>query len=107
MKDRYGAEGSKALFQFIQEQNPTMDSAIFVQIQQSVEGFRRRFQQAQTELVAKKQEYQNLLTATVNGRFFNQFTGYPHIDLTKFDIVTSDATESAFEQKRAGEIKLN
>lgn len=107
MTGRYGEDGSKALFQFIKEQNPTLDSKLFIQIQQSVETFRNRFQQAQTELVSKKQAYESYLTATTSGRFYNMFASYPHIDMSKFDIVTSDKTETDFSTKRAEPLDLS
>lgn len=103
---RYGPDGSKALFQFIKEQNPTLDPAIFVQIQQSIEVFRNRFAQAQTELVSRKQEYKNSLTTNIRGRLYNNLAGYPKIDLAKYDIVTSGRTEEAFETKKDEPIKL-
>lgn len=104
---RYGPEGSKALFQFIKEQNPTLDPSIFVQIQQSIEVFRNRFAQSQTELVSRKQEYKNSLTTTIHGRFYNMFASYPKIDLVKYDIVTSGRTEQAFETKKDEPLKLD
>lgn len=100
MTGRYGADGSKALFQFIKEQNPTLDQTTFLKIQQDIEAFRNEFQSNQTALVSRKQAYETFLTATTSGRFYNSFAGYPRIDLTKFDIVTSDRTEKTFDTKR-------
>jgi len=93
MKGRYGPNGSQALLQFIKEQNPTIDASVYRDIQQAVEIFHNQFAQAQTELVSRKQEYQNLLTGTMHGRFYNLVAHYPHIDLSKYDIVTSTKTE--------------
>jgi hypothetical protein len=101
MKGRYGADGSKALLQFIKEQNPTIDASVYKEIQQSVEVFHTQFAQAQTELVSRKQEYQNLYTATTSGRLYNMIAHYPHIDMTKYDIVTSAKTETDFDTKQA------
>lgn len=106
MQGRYGADGSKALFQFIKEQNPTIDQTTFIKIQQDIEAFRNEFASNQTQLVSRKQAYERFLTATTSGRFYNTFGSYPHIDLTKFDIVTSDLTETTFDKLRAGELKL-
>jgi hypothetical protein len=93
------------LMKFIQEQNPTLDQSTFVKIQQAVESYRNAFQNTQTELIAKKQSYETFLTATTSGRFNNTIAGmlgssFPRIDLNKFDIVTSDKTQKAFETKR-------
>ena len=102
-----GRQGSpNELFRMIKEANPTLDSKLYVQIQQSIESFRQSFKQAQTELVSVKQEYQNYLTATTSGRFYNMLGHYPHIDLSKFDIVTSDQTQKAFDTKKADEIQI-
>ena len=109
MTGRYGEDGSRAMLQFIKEQNPTIDGTLFRQIQQAIEAFRNQFQQAQTELVARRQSYQNFLTANTSSRFYNWISGgsYPKIDLTKYDIVTSDKTETDFDTKRAEPLKLN
>ena len=106
MQGRYGAEGSKALFQFIHEQNPNLDQQTFVKIQQDIEAFRNEFQSNQTALVSRKQAYDRFLTATTSGRFYNNFAAYPHIDLTAFDIVTSEKTETDFNTKRAEPLNL-
>jgi len=106
MKGRYGPNGSQALLQFIKEQNPTIDASVYRDIQQAVEIFHNQFAQAQTELVSRKQEYQNLLTGTMHGRFYNLVAHYPHIDLSKYDIVTSTKTEQDFDTKRAPELNL-
>lgn len=107
MKGRYGEKGSQALLQFITEQNPNIDASLYKQIQQSIEIFHNEFSQTQTELIAKKQAYETFLRATVSGRFYNMVSGYPHIDLSKFDIVTSEKTEKDFETKKAEPLKLN
>jgi hypothetical protein len=106
MKGRYGAEGSRAFLQFIKEQNPNLDQTTFIKIQQDIESFRSEFQANQTALVARKQSYETFLTATTSGRFYNMIGSYPHIDLTKFDIVTSERTENVFDSKRDEPLKL-
>ena len=106
MKGRYGADGSQAMMQWIQEQNPTIDPALYRQLQQVIEEFRNKFQQSQTELIAKKQQYENFLYATTSGRFYNMIVGYPHIDMSKYDIVTSEKTEQDFETKKSDPLKI-
>ena len=106
MSGRYGEEGSQALFQFIQEQNPALDPEIFRQIQQSIETFRRRFTQAQRELVSKKQAYQRYYAATTSGRFYNMLRGYPKADMGRYDIVTSGRTEETFSTKKDEPLNL-
>jgi hypothetical protein len=106
MTGRYGANGSQALLQLIKEDNPKLDPSVYIQVQQSVEIFHNQFAQAQTELVSRKQEYINLYTGTRHGRFYNLFAHYPHIDMSKFDIVTSEKTQQDFDTKKAEPLKL-
>jgi len=107
IQGRYGANGATATFAAIQEANPNIDSSLFLRVQQVVEDFHNRFEESQKRLLSIKQEYDNLRTATTGGRLYNTFGHYPHLDLTKFDIVTSDETESAFQTKKAGALKLS
>lgn len=107
MTGRYGEDGSHALFQFLKEQNPTLDPEIFRQIQQSIESFRKSFEAEQKTLVSKKQSYETYLRATYSGRFYNMIGGYPKIDLAVYDIVTSAKTQEDFKNKQAEPLKLN
>lgn len=106
LSSRYGKDGSKALWQFITEQNPNLDQRTFLKIQQDVEAFRIEFTSNQTGLVSQKQAYERFLNATTAGRFFNSFANYPKIDLSLYDIVTSDKTEQDFKTKKAEPLNL-
>ncbi len=107
MKGREGADGSRALVQFVQEQNPTLDNAAYEKIQQTIEVFRNNFEANQTRLISHKQEYERFLTATTTGRIYNLVGHYPRIDLSVYDIMTSDQTDHDFKTKRGAEINLN
>lgn len=105
MKGRYGANGSKAVFQWIQEHNPTVDASIYARIQTVVESGRNSFEADQKSLIDKKREYANLLKTFPNNLLAG-FLGLPKIDLNKYDIVTSEETEDTFEKKKSEPIKL-
>lgn len=106
MEGRYGKEGSKALLQFIKEQNPTLSKEVLLGIQQSIESFRNEFQQAGKEVIAVKQQYADYRTATWSGAIFGSLSGYPKINLAEYVVITSDETEKAFKDKKAPVIKL-
>ncbi len=105
IKARYGSEGSKAMFQFIQEHNPNFDAALYTKLMQIVESGRNDFQSSQTSLLDMKQSYETFL-GTFPNNTTNVMFGFPRIDMTKFDIVTNDETDKAFETKKAGPIDL-
>jgi hypothetical protein len=105
MEGRYGKDGSKALVQFITEQNPTLDPKMYVTLQQEIAAGRDNFAADQKTLLDKKQNYEYKLEAWP-GSFLAGFLGFPKIDLSKIDIVINDATQKAFDSKRAGPISL-
>ena len=109
---RYGANGSQAVLQFIKEQNPQLDPAIYRKVQERIEAFHATFAGAQTSIIAKKQSYQKYLFATTSGRFYNMVGNYPHIHCgvpagaDDYAILTSDKTETDFKRHKADALDL-
>jgi hypothetical protein len=106
MQGRYGPDGSKATWQMIKEQNPTIDPKLYTKIQQLIEGGRNDFQNGQTKQLDAVRSYKTALGNVVGG-FWLRTAGYPKLDLTKFEIITTDRTEDIYQRgKESGPIQL-
>lgn len=93
---RYGADGSEAMFQWLQEQNPSLDASVYTRLQQTMEAGRNEFRVAQTQLVDLKRGYETNLGYLWRGTWLS-IAGYPKIDLDDYRIITSDYAIDAFE----------
>ena len=100
---RYGEDGSKAMFQFIKEQNPNIDSKVYVQIQQIIEAGRTEFSVAQTMLVDQKRAFKTELGSFWTGMWMG-FAGYPNINVgfrggkDDYPVISTARASDAFEK---------
>lgn len=104
IENRY-KNSTQVLMNWIQEHNPNFDSSMYRNLQAMIEGSRNTFEANQKMLLDKKRLYEIHLQSFPNS-ITTRVLGFPKIDLAKYDIVTSDETEKAFETKRGEEIKL-
>lgn len=102
---RYGEEGSQAMFQWIQEQNPQIDSTVYVELQRIINAGREDFRVAQTRLIDQKRVYETALGSFWQGTWL-RIAGYPQTDLDQFVIVTNARTEEAFGAGQEEAIQL-
>ncbi|MFA6604296.1 MAG: hypothetical protein WCT10_05715 [Patescibacteria group bacterium] len=105
MRGRYGADGSKALFQFIKEQNPQLDASLYTKLQAAIEAGRNSFMAEQQQLLDIKREYEVVLQGN-RALFVGWLFGFPKIDLDEYDIVTSDETQDTFKDKKSDEVDV-
>lgn len=96
MSGRYGEDGSQAVFQWIQEKNPNVDSSMYVEIQREMKVGRNKFEAAQTQLVDVKRAYKDQLDFLWSG-FWLRISGFPKVDLDKYKIITSKHAQETFE----------
>ena len=96
IQGRYGEGGSKAVFQMISEQNPSIDPSLYSKIQQIIESGRDRFENNQKEMVDIDRSYRTALGSIPKGWFLGVL-GFPRVDLDKYKIITDEKTEAAFQ----------
>lgn len=103
---RYGKDGSQATFQWLKEQNPQLDSKVYVKLQQIIEAGRNEFQNAQTRLIDTRRSYETNLGYVWKG-FWLRLAGYPKVELDKYKPITTDNVQKIFQEgKETGPIKL-
>lgn len=106
IEGRYGEGGSKAVFQMIQEQNPSLDPSLYVKIQQVIEAGRSNFENAQRRQIDLTRQYKTKLGFFWSG-FWLKTAGYPKINFDDFKIITTNKAEAVFEAgKEEGPIQL-
>jgi uncharacterized protein (UPF0333 family) len=106
IEGRYGADGSKAVFQWLKEQNPQLDSKVYIKVQQVVESGRDQFQTAQTRLIDEKRVYETALNTFWRGLWL-RIAGYPKINMDDYKVITTAQTDATFAAgKETAPLKL-
>jgi len=106
MRGRYGKDGSRATWQWLKEHNPTLDTSMYKKIQNVIEAGRVDFENHQRMLLDKKRLYEDTYLKTFPTGAIASILGFPKMDLTVMDIVTSVETENVFKTKKSDPIKL-
>ncbi|QKE54356.1 putative structural protein [Salmonella phage vB_SalM_SA002] len=106
MTGRYGADGSKAVFQFLKEQNLQVDQRMYLNIQAAMSGGRKEFEISQNRLLSQCRAYKDE-TGNVWSGFWLRLAGYPKADLAVVcRAVTDTKTDAAFETGHQTKISL-
>lgn len=95
---RYGEEGSKAMFQWIQEKNPSVDVSVYKDLQQIIVSGRDEFKNTQKKFIDTKNTYETNLGYLWKGTWL-RIAGYPKIDLDYYVIISNTDTKETFKTK--------
>lgn len=79
IEGRYGENGSQATWQWIQENNPTIDPSLYAKVQSEISTGRKEFEVAQRQLLDKCNVYKTELGYLFGG-FMLKLAGYPKVD---------------------------
>jgi hypothetical protein len=106
VEGRYGKNGSQATMQWIQEQNPTVDSKLFLKVHDIIDGGGSEFKISQDRKIELCTQYETTRDYLVRG-WLLKMAGFPKKDvLTMCRIVSDEATQNAFATgKREATIK--
>lgn len=105
IQGRYGEKGSNAVIQMLREDNPKLDSSVYVHIQQAIEAGRNDFTVAQRKMLDVRRIYETKLGSVWSG-FWLKLAGYPRVTLADYDIVSTERVNSVFKTKIEAPIKL-
>lgn len=95
LEGRYGQNGSGAVMQWIKEQNPQLDPALYSRLQVAIEAGRKDFEVEQTKLIDQKRAYSTELGTVWRGMWLG-LAGYPKINLADYKAITNTKARNAF-----------
>lgn len=103
---RYGKDGSKAVMQWIQEQNLQFDSKLYLNLQAVMESGRDEFKLSQDRKLEICTQYEQELGYFWKGMWMG-FAGYPKKDLSTIcKVVLDKQTNTTFDTGEATVIKI-
>ena len=103
---RYGSDGSRAVMQWIQEQNLQFDSSLYLNLQAAMAAGREEFKLSQDKKLDVCKDYEMYLGYAWSG-FWTKMAGYPKKDIDKLcRIVLDTQTSNTFETGIAEPISL-
>lgn len=105
IEGRYGTDGSKAAFQFIQEQNPTLDAAVYTKLQQVIESGRNEFKNSQSVLIDMIRTYKTNLGYVWKG-WWLRLAGYPKINFDDYKLILDANTNEVFRTGEEAPLEL-
>jgi hypothetical protein len=86
MQGRYGKDGSKAMMQWIKEQNPSIDASVYKKLMTTVEAQKTTFDRLQAQLTSMVAESNKMLKTAPSNWFVDG-------DMKEAKIVSSTATK--------------
>lgn len=101
---RYGDDGSKAVFQFLKEQNPSIPDSLYTNIQKEVTGGRLDFQSKITRVNDNKGVAYNMLDDTVGGFILKDILGMPRKNIgyeggpDDYKVIMSEQSVETFQK---------
>lgn len=106
LQGRYGPDGSRAVFQSIQEQNPTVSEALYIKLQTIIEAGRDEYKNGQSVMIDKARVYTTVLD-TIPGGFVMRMMGFPRKDMNKYKPVITDSVDQVYQRGReAGPLQI-
>ncbi|QHJ78837.1 MAG: hypothetical protein [Caudoviricetes sp.] len=103
---RYGADGSKGVFQFIQEKNLDLDSSMYKELQITIEAGRNDFKLSQSRKLDICTQYEILSTSFPANFIFGVVgKGYQNVE-ERCQIVLDADTNDVFKSKVASPINF-
>lgn len=101
---RYGNDGSKAVFQFLKEQNPNIPDSLYTNIQKEVTGGRLDFESKITRVNDNKGVAYNMLDDTVGGFILKDILGMPRKNIgyeggpDDYKVIMSEQSVETFQK---------